>query len=58
MVSPSLARMTSTLTRYILVAFCTIDPAYSRWAYALSEHVQAVVDPGEVDEGSSTFTNP
>jgi len=37
--------------RYILVAFCTIDPAYSRWAYALSEHVQAVVDPGEVDEG-------
>ena len=45
--------MTSTITRYILVAFCTIDPAYSRWAYALSEHVQAVVDPGEVDEGST-----
>ena len=40
----------SSGVRYILVAFCTIDPAYARWAYALSEHVQAVVDPGEVEE--------
>jgi hypothetical protein len=24
---------------------------YAKWAYALSEHVQTVVDPGEVEEG-------
>ena len=43
--------MALSITRYILVAFCTIDPVYAKWAYALSEHAQTVVDPGEVEEG-------
>ena len=35
--------------RYILVAFCTVDPAYMPWAARFYEHVQGVVDPGEVE---------
>ena len=35
------------LHRYILVAFCTIDPAYMGWAASWYEHIQDVVDPGD-----------
>ena len=39
----------SSGVRYILVAFCTIDPAYMGWAASWYEHVQDVIDPGDED---------
>ena len=44
----------SSGVRYILVAFCTVDPAYMRWAARWYEHVQGVVDPGE-EEGQPEY---
>ena len=38
---------TSSGVRYVLVAFCTIDPAYASWASDLYEHVKERVDPCE-----------
>ena len=39
----------SSGVRYILVAFCTVDPAYMPWAARWFDHVKGVVDPGEVE---------
>ena len=39
----------SSGVRYILVAFCTVDPAWQPWAARFFDHVKGVVDPGEVE---------
>ena len=40
----------SSGVRYILVAFCTVDPAYMPWASRWFEHVKGIVDPGDEEE--------
>ena len=40
----------SSGVRYILVAFCTIDPAHLSWASRFYGYVQDVVDPGDEQE--------
>ena len=38
--------------RYVLVAFCTIDPAFQGWAARFSDHVHEAIDPGEAADFS------
>ena len=44
----------SSGVRYILVAFCTIDPAFMPWAARWYEYVQGVIDSGE-EEGQPEY---
>ena len=37
----------SSGVRYILVAFCTIDPTYVGWASRFYEHVLDAIDPDD-----------
>ena len=48
---------TSSGARYILVAFCTVDPAYSEWATRFYERVREVIDP-DPDPGPDPGPDP